>query len=60
MPVMIRWFADGVDPDYGLLAFRRISERLGDTPWFLRMLRDSSGPPNGSRVCCRVRGTSAS
>ena len=43
MPVMIRWFADGVDPDYGLLAFRRISERLGDTPWFLRMLRDSSG-----------------
>ncbi|MFS0867497.1 bifunctional [glutamine synthetase] adenylyltransferase/[glutamine synthetase]-adenylyl-L-tyrosine phosphorylase [Microbacterium sp. 179-B 1A2 NHS] len=43
MPVMIRWFADGVDPDYGLLAFRRISERLGDTPWFLRVLRDSSG-----------------
>ena len=43
MPVMIRWFADGVDPDYGLLAFRRISERLGGTPWFLRMLRDSSG-----------------
>lgn len=42
MPVMIRWFADGVDPDYGLLVFRRISERLGDTPWFLRMLRDSS------------------
>nr|WP_274638432.1 bifunctional [glutamine synthetase] adenylyltransferase/[glutamine synthetase]-adenylyl-L-tyrosine phosphorylase [Microbacterium bovistercoris] len=43
MPIMIRWFADGVDPDYGLIAFRRISERLGDTPWFLRMLRDSSG-----------------
>ena len=42
MPVMIRWFADGVDPDYGLLSFRRISERLGDTPWFLRLLRDSS------------------
>jgi glutamate-ammonia-ligase adenylyltransferase len=42
MPVMIRWFADGADPDYGLLAFRRISERLGDSPWFLRMLRDSS------------------
>lgn len=43
MPIMIRWFAEGVDPDYGLLAFRRISERLGNTPWFLRMLRDSSG-----------------
>ncbi len=43
MPVMIRWFADGVDPDEGLLTFRRISERLGDRPWFLRLLRDSSG-----------------
>ena len=43
MPVMVRWFADGSDPDYGLLAFRRISERLGTTSWFLRMLRDSSG-----------------
>lgn len=43
MPIMIRWFADGVDPDYGLLAFRRVSERLGETPWFLRMLRDSAG-----------------
>lgn len=43
MPIMVRWFADGSDPDYALLSFRRISERLGDTPWFLRMLRDSSG-----------------
>ncbi|MFD5225566.1 bifunctional [glutamine synthetase] adenylyltransferase/[glutamine synthetase]-adenylyl-L-tyrosine phosphorylase [Microbacterium sp. NPDC058342] len=43
MPVMLRWFADGTDPDYALVAFRRISERLGDTHWFLRMLRDSSG-----------------
>jgi len=43
MPVMVRWFGDGVDPDYGLISFRRISERLGDTPWFLRILRDSAG-----------------
>lgn len=43
MPVMLEWLADGVDPDYGLLAFRRVSDRLGDTPWFLRTLRDSSG-----------------
>src|SRR5690606_23035834 len=43
LPVMIRWFADGHDPDEGLLAFRRISDRHGDTPWFLRVLRDSSG-----------------
>lgn len=43
MPVMLQWFAEGTDPDYGLLAFRRISETLGDTHWFLRTLRDSSG-----------------
>lgn len=43
MPIMVSWFADGSDPDYALLAFRRISERLGDSSWFLRMLRDSSG-----------------
>ncbi|PPF15385.1 bifunctional [glutamine synthetase] adenylyltransferase/[glutamine synthetase]-adenylyl-L-tyrosine phosphorylase [Rathayibacter rathayi] len=43
VPVMLQWFADGPDPDYGLLAFRRLSDVLGGTPWFLRMLRDSSG-----------------
>lgn len=43
MPVMLPWFAEGTDPDYGLLAFRRISETLGDTHWFLRTLRDASG-----------------
>ncbi len=43
LPVMLHWMAEGHDPDYALLAFRRISDRLGDTPWFLRMLRDSSG-----------------
>lgn len=43
VPVMLQWFADGPDPDYGLLAFRRLSDALGGTPWFLRMLRDSSG-----------------
>ncbi|WP_166983683.1 bifunctional [glutamine synthetase] adenylyltransferase/[glutamine synthetase]-adenylyl-L-tyrosine phosphorylase [Paramicrobacterium fandaimingii] len=42
LPVMLRWFAEGTDPDYGLLAFRRLSDALGSTHWFLRMLRDSS------------------
>jgi len=42
LPVLLQWFALGADPDYGLLAFRRLSERLGDTPWFLRLLRDSN------------------
>ncbi|MGO2665376.1 bifunctional [glutamine synthetase] adenylyltransferase/[glutamine synthetase]-adenylyl-L-tyrosine phosphorylase [Mycetocola reblochoni] len=43
LPVMLRWFAEGADPDYGLLAFRRLSDKLGGTHWYLRMLRDSSG-----------------
>lgn len=43
LPVMLQWFAAGADPDYGLLTFRRLSEDLGSTHWYLRMLRDSSG-----------------
>ena len=43
LPVMLQWFSDGADPDYGLLAFRRLSDDLGESYWFLRMLRDSSG-----------------
>ncbi|MDO5493385.1 MAG: bifunctional [glutamine synthetase] adenylyltransferase/[glutamine synthetase]-adenylyl-L-tyrosine phosphorylase [Nesterenkonia sp.] len=42
LPMMLGWFADGVDPDGGLLAFRRLSESLGQSPWYLTMLRDSS------------------
>jgi len=40
MPVMLTWFAEGADPDAGLFGFRRISEALRDTPWYLRALRD--------------------
>ncbi|MGO1770382.1 MAG: bifunctional [glutamine synthetase] adenylyltransferase/[glutamine synthetase]-adenylyl-L-tyrosine phosphorylase [Microbacterium sp.] len=47
MPVMLRWLAEGVDPDYGLLAFRRISEEVGTAPWFLPVLRDSVGAAEG-------------
>ena len=43
LPVLIRWMADGTDPDRALLSFRRLSEALGETHWFLGMLRDSSG-----------------
>ncbi|NDK30552.1 bifunctional [glutamine synthetase] adenylyltransferase/[glutamine synthetase]-adenylyl-L-tyrosine phosphorylase [Nesterenkonia haasae] len=42
LPMMLGWFAEGVDPDHGLLAFRRLSESLGTSPWYLTMLRDSS------------------
>ncbi|GAA4403226.1 bifunctional [glutamine synthetase] adenylyltransferase/[glutamine synthetase]-adenylyl-L-tyrosine phosphorylase [Fodinibacter luteus] len=40
LPVMLGWFADEADPDAGLLAFRRISDELGSTHWYLRLLRD--------------------
>jgi [glutamine synthetase] adenylyltransferase / [glutamine synthetase]-adenylyl-L-tyrosine phosphorylase len=41
LPVMLGWFASGADPDHGLLAFRRVSDELGTTHWYLKMLRDS-------------------
>ncbi len=40
LPVMLGWFADAPDPDLGLLAFRQLSDALGSSPWYLRMLRD--------------------
>jgi glutamate-ammonia-ligase adenylyltransferase len=42
-PVLLKWLAEGTDPDGGLLAFRQLSDDLGESHWFLRMLRDSSG-----------------
>ena len=43
LPVLLKWLAEGTDPDGGLLAFRQLSDDLGESYWFLRMLRDSSG-----------------
>ncbi|WP_193609841.1 bifunctional [glutamine synthetase] adenylyltransferase/[glutamine synthetase]-adenylyl-L-tyrosine phosphorylase [Nocardioides lijunqiniae] len=40
LPAMLDWFAEGPDPDAGLFGFRRISETLGRTPWYLKTLRD--------------------
>ncbi|WP_459984225.1 bifunctional [glutamine synthetase] adenylyltransferase/[glutamine synthetase]-adenylyl-L-tyrosine phosphorylase [Nocardioides sp. AN3] len=40
LPAMLQWFAEGPDPDAGLFGFRRISEALGETHWYLRTLRD--------------------
>ena len=40
LPVMLEWFADSPDPDAGLFGFRRISESLGGSHWYLRQLRD--------------------
>jgi [glutamine synthetase] adenylyltransferase / [glutamine synthetase]-adenylyl-L-tyrosine phosphorylase len=40
LPVLLDLLADTPDPDGGLLAYRRVSEALADTPWYLRLLRD--------------------
>ncbi|MFF7631899.1 bifunctional [glutamine synthetase] adenylyltransferase/[glutamine synthetase]-adenylyl-L-tyrosine phosphorylase [Kitasatospora sp. NPDC008050] len=42
LPVLLAWFADSADPDAGLLGFRQVSDALGRTPWYLRLLRDES------------------
>lgn len=49
LPVLLDWLADGIDPDGGLLAFRRLSDSLGTTHWYLGMLRDSRAA--AERLC---------
>ncbi len=42
LPVVLGWLADAPEPDAGLLAFRQVSEALGGSPWYLRLLRDNA------------------
>ncbi len=42
LPVLLGWLADAPEPDAGLLAFRQVSEALGGSPWYLRLLRDNT------------------
>ena len=53
LPVLLGWFADAAEPDAGLLAFRQVSEALGDSPWFLRLLRDETKA--AERMALRAR-----
>ncbi|WP_205162681.1 bifunctional [glutamine synthetase] adenylyltransferase/[glutamine synthetase]-adenylyl-L-tyrosine phosphorylase [Arthrobacter roseus] len=55
LPVLLGWLADGVDADAGLLGFRRLSEALGQSPWFLGMLRDSKAA--AERLCHILSGS---
>ncbi|RKN50918.1 bifunctional [glutamine synthetase] adenylyltransferase/[glutamine synthetase]-adenylyl-L-tyrosine phosphorylase [Micromonospora endolithica] len=43
LPVLLSEFADAPEPDRGLLNYRQVSDKLGSTPWYLRLLRDE-GP----------------
>ncbi|WP_375498501.1 bifunctional [glutamine synthetase] adenylyltransferase/[glutamine synthetase]-adenylyl-L-tyrosine phosphorylase [uncultured Jatrophihabitans sp.] len=40
LPVLLSELADVPDADAGLLAYRKLSDDLGSTPWYLRFLRD--------------------
>jgi glutamate-ammonia-ligase adenylyltransferase len=42
LPVLLDWFADAAEPDAGLLAFRQVSDALGNSHWYLRLLRDDT------------------
>jgi len=43
LPVLLQEFADAPEPDRGLLSYRQVSDKLGTSPWYLRLLRDE-GP----------------
>ncbi len=55
LPAMLQWFAESPAPDAGLLAFRRISESLGESHWYLRKLRDEG---EGAEQLAAVVGSS--
>ncbi|SDD87933.1 bifunctional [glutamine synthetase] adenylyltransferase/[glutamine synthetase]-adenylyl-L-tyrosine phosphorylase [Actinokineospora iranica] len=40
LPVLLDLLGKTPDPDGGLLAYRKVSEALSGTPWYLRVLRD--------------------
>ena len=44
LPALLSEFADAPEPDRGLLGYRQVSEKLGTTPWYLRLLRDEILP----------------
>ncbi|MHA6803034.1 bifunctional [glutamine synthetase] adenylyltransferase/[glutamine synthetase]-adenylyl-L-tyrosine phosphorylase [Salinifilum ghardaiensis] len=40
LPMLLDLFARTPDPDGALLEYRKVSEALAETPWYLRLLRD--------------------
>lgn len=42
LPAILGWLAEGPNPDFGLLAYRQLSEALGTSSWYLRALRDDA------------------
>nr|AGC72492.1 glutamate-ammonia-ligase adenylyltransferase [uncultured bacterium A1Q1_fos_2059] len=56
LPAMLQWFSESPNPDAGLLAFRRISDELGDSHWYLRKLRDEG---SGAQQLAKLLSSSA-
>lgn len=48
LPVMLSWLSEGAEPDHGLAVLRRLSDALGESDWYLRLLRD------GDSACERL------
>lgn len=42
LPTLLEWLGKTVDPDAGLLNYRKMSEAAHDYSWFLRLLRDEN------------------
>ena len=42
LPALLEMLAETPDPDGGLLAYRKVSEALTTTDWYLRVLRDEA------------------
>ncbi|MBD3688661.1 bifunctional [glutamine synthetase] adenylyltransferase/[glutamine synthetase]-adenylyl-L-tyrosine phosphorylase [Nanchangia anserum] len=55
MPGILEWLTTGPDPDQGMLAFRRLSDAIGSSHWYLGFLRDSRV---AAARLCRVLATS--
>lgn len=51
LPVFLAWLAQSVDPDMGLLHFRTLSDHIGNSHWYLRLLRDSSSAAQRLLIC---------
>lgn len=56
LPVLLSWIADGANPDMGLLNFRVLSDEIGDSHWYLALLRDSD---YAASQLCQVLSASA-
>ncbi|QRY60926.1 bifunctional [glutamine synthetase] adenylyltransferase/[glutamine synthetase]-adenylyl-L-tyrosine phosphorylase [Gordonia sp. PDNC005] len=55
LPGLLEHISDTPDPDAGLLNYRKLSEQMGTTAWYLRLLRDDGVV---SERLMRVLGTS--